>query len=151
MIIRPAIQDDEEALVELLGAVYSFHARGLPALYREPGRDFVLELLRRDNLRHMVAEVGGTVAGLVQYSLECTEATPLKPARRFIAVATVQVAPPRRRQGIGRALMEHVHAWAREQNASHVELNVYEFNEPALRLYEELGYTTVSRMLKREV
>ena len=151
ILIRSATAHDEPALLELLATAYAFHADGLPSLFREPGGEFLLKLLRREDLRHVVAELEGEVAGLAQFSLETTGATPIKPARRFVAVLSVQVAPAYRRQGVGRALMEHVQAWAREQGATHVELNVYEFNEPALEMYRELGYSTVSRMLKRPV
>jgi ribosomal protein S18 acetylase RimI-like enzyme len=47
------------------------------------------------------------------------------------------VVPSERRNGIGRALMEAVLAEA----PAHVTLEVLEQNEPAIRLYEELGFT----------
>ncbi len=47
------------------------------------------------------------------------------------------VVPAVRRKGIGRALMEAVLAVA----PGHVTLEVLEQNEPAIRLYEELGFT----------
>jgi len=46
------------------------------------------------------------------------------------------VVPAERRNGIGRALMEAVLAEA----PAHVTLEVLEQNEPAIRLYEELGF-----------
>jgi ribosomal protein S18 acetylase RimI-like enzyme len=46
------------------------------------------------------------------------------------------VVPPARRQGLGRALMDAVLAEAPPQ----VTLEVIEHNEPALRLYEQLGF-----------
>jgi predicted GNAT family N-acyltransferase len=47
------------------------------------------------------------------------------------------VVPAERRNGIGRGLMEGVLAEA----PAHVTLEVLEQNEPAIRLYEELGFT----------
>ena len=45
--------------------------------------------------------------------------------------------------------MEEAHRWARDRNLTQIELSVYEFNQPALRLYSKLGYTTDSRRLSR--
>ncbi len=47
------------------------------------------------------------------------------------------VVPAERRHGVGRALMEAV----LEEGPSRVTLEVLEQNEPAIRLYEQLGFT----------
>ena len=47
-------------------------------------------------------------------------------------------------------LMEAAHDLAREAGATSVELNVFAFNQSALRFYEQLGYGTVTfKMSKR--
>ena len=50
------------------------------------------------------------------------------------------VAGAVRGQGIGRTLMREAEAWARDQGATDLRLNVWAFNEGAVRLYRELGY-----------
>jgi len=45
-----------------------------------------------------------------------------------------------RGQGVGRTLMERLHEEAQARGATQVRLTVYADNEPARRLYEELGY-----------
>jgi GNAT superfamily N-acetyltransferase len=57
------------------------------------------------------------------------------------------VAESQRGQGIGRALMEHTHEWARGQGIHEVELTVWEFNQGAMAFYSELGYTPIVRRL----
>jgi ribosomal protein S18 acetylase RimI-like enzyme len=49
------------------------------------------------------------------------------------------VAPDRRRQGLGRAMMEAAEAWLRERGAPKIQLMVREDNEAALGFYEALG------------
>jgi len=58
-------------------------------------------------------------------------------------IGGIGVIPSARRRGIGRALMEALLAEA----PSHVTLEVIEQNEPARRLYEQLGFVT-RRMLE---
>jgi len=45
-------------------------------------------------------------------------------------------------------LMNAAAEWVRERRCRTIELHVFEFNLSALRLYESLGYETVSRRLK---
>jgi ribosomal protein S18 acetylase RimI-like enzyme len=53
------------------------------------------------------------------------------------------VVPEARRQGLGRTLMEAVHEQARSRGIGEISLEVIEANEPAFRLYEDLGYEAV--------
>ncbi len=59
------------------------------------------------------------------------------------------VAQAHQRRGIATRLMTEGHRWARDRGLTEIELNVYEFNQPALRFYRRLGYSTVSRRLSR--
>jgi GNAT superfamily N-acetyltransferase len=54
------------------------------------------------------------------------------------------VDPSHRRQGIGRALMQQSEIWAREQNYTRLGLQVFATNQPALNLYQQLGYQSHS-------
>jgi [ribosomal protein S18]-alanine N-acetyltransferase len=56
-------------------------------------------------------------------------------------INTVAVDPALRRRGLATKLMEHVCSEARHEGATAVTLEVRRSNEPALRLYERLGFT----------
>ena len=56
-----------------------------------------------------------------------------------------------RHQGVGLALVERVHQWAREKGITEVELGVWEFNTPARILYEKLGYQTTRRIMSKRL
>ena len=53
------------------------------------------------------------------------------------------VAASHRRRGIGHALLEQAADWARETGVRKLELHVFPWNEPAIRLYEQFGYERV--------
>jgi [ribosomal protein S18]-alanine N-acetyltransferase len=55
-------------------------------------------------------------------------------------VNNVSVAPERRGQGLGRALMEFAEEFARKHGCRAMGLEVRASNEAALRLYESLGF-----------
>lgn len=66
-------------------------------------------------------------------------------------VYLVYVAPTHRRQGLGRQLMEHAKAWAKEQGHEQLSLQVFTHNETALRLYQSLGYATKATLMTLEL
>ena len=49
------------------------------------------------------------------------------------------VRPQFRGQGIGRALLDHLLNLARERGCARAEWSVLDWNEPAIRFYQELG------------
>jgi GNAT superfamily N-acetyltransferase len=63
----------------------------------------------------------------------------------------VYVDPLYRRQGIGRALLEHLDIWAKAQGYTQIGLQVFTTNQPALELYQNLGYQPRSISMMREL
>jgi GNAT superfamily N-acetyltransferase len=63
----------------------------------------------------------------------------------------VYVEPTYRRQGIGRALMEYAQSWAKAQGYTQIGLQVFTTNQPALDLYQQLGYQPRSISMMREL
>jgi ribosomal protein S18 acetylase RimI-like enzyme len=55
-------------------------------------------------------------------------------------ISRLAVAPQRRRQGVARRLLAALGAWARECGADRAVLQVATHNEPAIRLYEAMGF-----------
>ncbi|NJO43204.1 MAG: GNAT family N-acetyltransferase [Cyanobacteria bacterium CRU_2_1] len=69
---------------------------------------------------------------------------------RHTHIFLLYVHPAHRRRGMGSALMRHAEAWAWERGDRQIGLQVFSHNQPALRLYEKLGYEPQSIwMVKR--
>jgi GNAT superfamily N-acetyltransferase len=63
----------------------------------------------------------------------------------WVGLYAIATDPARRRQGHGRALVNQLLAWGRQQGATRSYLQVIAANEPAVRLYEQLGYAEAYR------
>ena len=156
IIIRQATADDYDALCAIIDDVDSLHRDRMPHIFQKPpgpvrDKEYILSLLADDNIGLFVAEVEGQVAGFVHILVRDTPPWPVLVPRRRAYVDSLAVGQEFRRHGIGRALMRQAHAWAIAKEAVVVELNVFEFNQPALAFYRALGYETSTRRMVRNL
>lgn len=153
---RPATLADYDAVSTLLQHVDHLHAHALPDLFQasdEPARShaWFTQMITGDDSVLFVAEHQGILAGPVLCQLCSSPAFPLFVPRRYVQINELVVHESCQRQGIGCALVQRAHAWARALGASDIELTVYEFNASARRLYEQLGYQTVRRTMRHRL
>ena len=84
-----------------------------------------------------VSEVDGAVVGRERVQtierLEITDVAALA-ARPLRLSQELVVAQTYHRRSIATRLMTKAHRWPRDRELTQIELNVYEFNQPALRL-----------------
>jgi ribosomal protein S18 acetylase RimI-like enzyme len=86
----------------------------------------------RDWERAWLALDGGRAVGVVSTGFEAWN--------RRVVIWHLYVSPGERRRGIGRRLMETALAAAREAGARNAWLETSNFNVPAARAYERLGF-----------
>ncbi len=66
-------------------------------------------------------------------------------------VFLLYVEASHRRKGLGSALMQHAHRWARAQDYRQINLQVFEDNMAALSLYRKMGYTPQARWMSLDL
>ena len=154
--IRRARPDDYEGLCALMREANAPHSQHRPEIFQEPAgviwdREVVLGLMQDESVALFVAETKARLLGFVQVIMKDPPPIPVLMRRRYALVETIAVTAEARRQGVGRRLMEEAHDWAATRGATSVELNVFEFNEPAQAFYRELGYETLSRKMSKKL
>ncbi|WP_225823906.1 GNAT family N-acetyltransferase [Streptomyces naphthomycinicus] len=82
--------------------------------------------------RTVVASDGDELCGFVETAFE--------PWNARLTICDIEVAPAWRGKGIGRALMQHAFALARETGAVNVWLEVSNVNAPAIQAYLRMGF-----------
>jgi ribosomal protein S18 acetylase RimI-like enzyme len=60
-------------------------------------------------------------------------------------LVSMWTSPNHRRHGVGRLLVNEVFAWARQRGTCEMYLMVTSHNVPAIRFYEQLGFTRTGR------
>jgi RimJ/RimL family protein N-acetyltransferase len=97
-------------------------------------RRYIRALKRHPDAAVYVAEDEGAIVGRLSVARDPHQAS------RHVADLGIMVAMSHRGQGIGRAMLDQAVAWARDVGVSKIELHVFPWNEPAIRLYEKYGF-----------
>ena len=138
MIVRRAAPDDAEGLTELGEAVGSEPEGWLVTTngWRNVSdeRRYLRAIRRYPNAAVFVADDDGLIVGRLSVARDQHPASP------HVADLGLMVAADRRGRGIGRALLHAAVDWAREIGVTKLELHVFPWNEPAIRLYERFGF-----------
>jgi RimJ/RimL family protein N-acetyltransferase len=136
--IRRAEPGDATALVRLAEAVGREQERWILASegWRSIGdeRRYLKTVLRHPDAAVFVAEDDGAVVGRLSLSRDPN------PASRHVADLGLMVAASHRGKGIGTMLLDEAVQWSRRSEIRKLELHVFPWNEPALRLYESFGF-----------
>jgi RimJ/RimL family protein N-acetyltransferase len=137
--VRPADPSDAEALTRLAEAVSAEPEGWLISAngeWRSVGdeRRYLKALRRYPNAAVFVAERGGVIIGRLSLARDT------HPASVHVADLGLMVAKDARGCGVGRALLEAAVEWARGASIRKLELHVFPWNEPAIKLYERFGF-----------
>jgi RimJ/RimL family protein N-acetyltransferase len=97
-------------------------------------RRYLRAARRHPDAAVFVAEMDGAVVARLSLARDP------HPSSRHVADLGIMVAASHRGQGIGRRLLEEAVGWARVSGITKLELHVFPWNEPALRLYESFGF-----------
>ena len=129
IVVRPATQADTAAIHELnregLGYDYDLQKTALR----------IGEVLEDSGNRLLIAELDGKVVGYIHGGVyTCTYSDPLK------NILALVVSEDSRGRGAGRALLQALEAWAREDGAVGVRLVSGVDRTGAHRFYEACGY-----------
>lgn len=74
----------------------------------------------------------------------------LNKERKFLWICEICVDKQARRKKVATQLFEYIKQIAQEQKIESIELNVWDFNEPAIKFYEKMGLYTLRRVMKYE-
>ena len=161
LAMRPSDLTDEAAYAGVVGFYAAHAARPIAAVLRgtEPeelflGHDWVPESGDADTIFELasVASLARTL-GSTDQAAELTQEGDLATVRLgehasgvaavhgdWVGFRTISVAPQHRRRGLGLAVMAALVEWSAERGATTAYLQVLGDNDPALALYDRLGF-----------
>lgn len=141
MIIRVAALSDAEVIAGLVTALgYASTAAQIQKRLAAMGRD-------HEALAVVAEQDGGQVTGLATAHGLST----IHDDKLVFLLTALAVAETARRRGVGRALVEHVEAWARFQGATRLSVVTGTQRLDAHAFYEKVGYTRTGFRYAKEL
>jgi GNAT superfamily N-acetyltransferase len=133
MRIRPAEREDAELLFGLIRELAEYEK--LSHAVRGDAELLATTLFEHDGAEAVLVEVDERAIGYAVFfmtfsTFEC---------RHGVWIEDLFVQPTQRRRGVGRALLGHIAGIALARNCARVEWSALNWNEPALRFYDQLG------------
>lgn len=143
MEIRFAKKEDTPAILRLLQQVGQVHHLGRPDIFREGAQKYgasqVMDLMNKPGTAIFVAVQDDEVLGYCFCMLKKYEKDPVIADHTELYIDDICIDEEKRGQHIGKALYEAACRYAKESRCYNVTLNVWSFNEGAMRFYESLG------------
>ena len=140
-MLELATSADRVAVNEIAGQVHAMHVAWRPDIYEMPEEQY--SIVRFENAiqeRQMyVAKLDGIVAGYVLLK-KCVFDWPGVVKRTVLMIDEFGVHEMCRGHGIGKAMMEDIHALARAFRCTDLQLRVYPENDDAVSFYQRCGF-----------
>lgn len=153
-MIRIGAEKDFDAVNSLRLEVNALHVKGEPQIFKgftEPMQEYLKEYFDSANKILLVYEENGIVCGYAMLEIVEKPERPHAYASKFLHIEELGVAKNFRGKGIGRSLIAKTKEIAREKGLSEVELDVWAFNESAVKFYHDLGFETYRELLRLKV
>ena len=151
-MLQLATAADREAVNAIARQIHDMHVAWRPDIYQPAEEQFDEELFTEAiRTRQMyVAKISGEVAGFVALK-RCTYDWPGVVKRRVMMVEEFGVHESCRNQGIGKAMMEDIHALAKAFGCTDLQLRVYPQNDDAVGFYQKCGFTIQNIGMQKKV
>jgi len=153
MNIRKAEPKDFDKIMELLIDIAEIHGQGRPDIFADVkvskyDKAQLAEIIADENRPIFVAvDENDSVAGYA-FCMGKTYNHPVMKGHSALYIDDLCVDKTCRGQHVGTELFAYIKDYAKENGFFNIELNVWEFNEDAVRFYEKCGMTTQRRNME---
>ena len=151
-MVRYATREALERVNEIRKIVNEVHCNGRPDIFRggfcKELQEFIYTLWESDNSDVIVAIRDGEICGFACVDYVEKPESPYNLARRFYHINEFGVDTKYRRQGVATELFDFIKEEATDKNFDKIELDMWEFNDIALKFYESVGFVTYRRFME---
>ncbi|RLI68286.1 MAG: hypothetical protein DRP02_12880 [Candidatus Gerdarchaeota archaeon] len=152
--IRKAKQNDIDAIVKLNEQLADYH-RKIDKYYK-PGsetrkgfRKYLLEIIRKRNVKIMVAETNNKIIGYFIGTIE--KAKPFVVPKKIGRISGAFVEEKYRKSGIGRMMFDELVQWFKKNKIKHIELSVDSRNEIGIKAWQKFGFKEFMKKMRLDL
>ncbi|PDY31106.1 GNAT family N-acetyltransferase [Bacillus thuringiensis] len=151
--VRLAAPEDFWDISNINKQVQQLHIEGRPDIYSDTSASLdhnaYEEWLKDKTIEIFVVEDNNKeILAYIILDIKEPPENPKLVERKVLFIRNIGVSEICQGAGIGKILVQKVFEYAKEIQATSVELNVLEFNKKAIRFYEKLGFKTQSRQME---
>jgi len=154
-MVRIAEKKDLARINDLRKQVNTIHCEGRPDIFRtgfcNELRDFVYDTWEFDNSDVIAVVRDDVICGFACVEYITLPLSAVTRKRSFYHISEFGVDEEYRRQGVATELFEFIKKHAKSKGLDRIELDVWEFNDTALRFYESLGFCTYRRYMEFDI
>lgn len=151
-MVRFAKEEDLPQINAIRRQVNELHAQGRPDVFKPGFEGEIVEVaadyMQREDSDVVVCERDGRICGFAMLRDITRPENAYMHARHYLDVDELGVDESCRRQGVGHEMMRWLRSYARERGFDRLELNMWSFNEGALKFYEQEGFVTYRRYME---
>ena len=153
ILIRRAELIDNDGIIKLLMQIAELHHKNRPDIFKEGSKKYnkdEFEAMLKDETRPVFVAVdeNNTVLGYCFCMIIKYTAHSVIKDYNSLYIDDFCVDENCRGQGVGKKLFTEVKEYAKQTNVYNIDLNVWEFNENAMKFYEKCGFKTQRRRLE---
>lgn len=154
--VRKAQNKDAVKIAKMLISIGELHHTGRPDIYRDNLQKYdendILEILKDENSPIFVAtDENDEVAGYAFCQIKTVNQTDALVGRKYVYIDDFCTDEKYRRQNVGSMLMDYVKTEIKKMGIESIELNVWEFNDSAIKFYEKCGFVTQRREMEIKI
>lgn len=151
-MIRKAQVADKKEINKLRAQVQSIHANARPDIFRKEFTSKLEKVLDNyyelENADALVYEKNEKICGFMLAKYIITQERPFKVSQKILQIDEIGVDEKYRHNGIGKELIDFAKNLKSEKGLDVINLDMWEFNQNALKFYEAMGFTTYRRYLE---
>lgn len=151
-MIRIATKEDLSRVNEIRKQVHDVHYNGRPYIFRNDFckelQDAIYNIWESEDSDVIVAIRDGEICGFASVKYILKPLSPYSLERKFYNIVEFGVDKQFRRQKVATELFEFIKQDAKDKGFDKIELDMWEFNQGALKFYESVGFTTYRRYME---
>ena len=148
--VRKVNINDFSSVKKLMQSVQDLHNNNRSEIHKD-SKIFDKEEFSQNINNIIVAEINNLVVGVVKYLIKEKLENSYTNYRKVLFIDALVVDQNYRKKGIGKILMLEMEKIAKYNNCSSVELNVWAFNENAIKFYEGMGMSVKTMILEKSI
>ena len=153
---RKAVPQDLEGVYKIFSLAGDQHRQAHPEIFQQTfdskdAKEYLLSSIKStDAVIFLAMNSSDIIGAILAWVRQTPENSALLPIT-YVSVEKLIVVENIRRQGVGKALMEHVHRWAKDRGIQQIQLTVWDFNKSAQDFYNNLGYQMLHQRMRKDL